>query len=139
MSAYLQAGGLCPPIPGGPGLFESLRKRPGTHVGIATGGWTHTALMKLRVAGYDTSDIAIASADDAFARAEILEIARARLPPTEAAFYVGDGEWDQRACEALGWTFIGVGAPLRHRCAHWTADLRPGEVFDRLLGADHHD
>jgi hypothetical protein len=38
--------------------------------------------------------------------------------------YVGDGEWDRRACEQLGWGFIGVGERLRGGCERWVPDLR---------------
>lgn len=131
---HLQRSGACPPIPGGPALLDSLRNYPGVHVGIATGGWPHTALMKLHAAGYDTSGLVLASADDAYERTEILEIARTRLAPAAAAMYVGDGEWDRRACESLGWPFIGVGDRLRGQCKHWMPDLLSDQVIGALLG-----
>lgn len=135
---YLERSGACPPTPGGPALLESLRSRPELHVGIATGGWAYTALMKLRAAGYGTAGLVVASADDAFTRTEILEIARTRLTPTAAALYVGDGEWDQRACESLGWLFVGIGGRLRGQCKHWMPDLLSDHLISALLGAARH-
>lgn len=133
VAAHLAKPEICRPIAGGPLLFQELRKRVGLHVGIATGGWEHTALMKLRAAGYDLSGVLLASADDAFVRADILQFARDRLPRSERAVYVGDGEWDRQACESLGWSFVGIGARLRGRCRHWMADLSSDGVLNALV------
>ncbi|MGH8229078.1 MAG: HAD family hydrolase, partial [Steroidobacteraceae bacterium] len=139
VAEYLARSGACAPIPGGAALLESLRRRPDLHVGIATGGWGHTALMKLRAAGYTTAGLAVASADDAFTRTQILEIAHIRLAPAAAAVYVGDGEWDRRACESLGWPFVGIGGRLRGQCEHWMPDLLSGHVLGALLAAATND
>ena len=30
----------------------------------------------------------------------------------DSVTYYGDGEWDKRACEVLGWNFVAVGPDL---------------------------
>jgi FMN phosphatase YigB (HAD superfamily) len=134
IEAHLATQGACRAIPGGPTLFGALRKRRGLHVGIATGGWAHTALMKLRAARYEVTGVVLASADDAFVRAEILHKARMCLPMSEMTVYVGDGDWDRRACEVLGWTFVGIGDRVRGRCRHWMPDLSLLDPIDTVLG-----
>ena len=133
VAAYLSRPNACRAIDGGVALFESLRRQPGVHVGIATGGWTHTALMKLQAASYEVQGVVLASADDAFARTEILEIARARLPHSDRVVYVGDGEWDRKACELLGWPFVGIGERLRGRCTHWMTDFSSDRVLKAVI------
>lgn len=133
IEAHLAEQGTCRPIRGGPTLFEALRRRRGLHIGIATGGWEHTALMKLRAAGYEVTGVALASADDAFVRTEILDKARTRLPVSEMTVYVGDGDWDRRACESLGWTFVGIGDGVRGQCQHWMPDLSMLDRIDAVL------
>lgn len=82
-------------------------------VAIATGGWRATAELKLQSAGFDVTDIPLATSDDAVERTEIMKIALARLgEPIEAVTYFGDGEWDLAACRRLGWSFVAVGSAL---------------------------
>ena len=103
-------------------------------VGIATGGWGHTARMKLTSAGYDVSGVPLISSDDGHERVRIMAQCRALLPATAVTIYVGDGEWDQRASELLGWLFIGVGSRLRGSCQHWLPDLSGPHSLETLLG-----
>lgn len=134
IAGHLSRQGICSPIPGARGLLEELRSTRDCHLGIATGGWGHTASMKLRHAGYDVSGLPIASADDAYERVRIMELCRARLPATRVTIYVGDGEWDQRASEQLGWHFVGVGSRLRGRCQHWLPDFSEPRLLSTFLG-----
>ena len=52
----------------------------------------------------------------------------------DVSIYVGDGEWDKRASELLGWRFIGVGGRLRGSCPHWLADFSAPNLLQILLG-----
>lgn len=101
-------------------------------IGIATGGWGHTARMKLASAGYMTAGIPLTSADDDYQRIHIMAKCRAQLPPGDAVVYVGDGVWDQRAAEQLGWRFVGVGDALRNHCQDWIPDFSDVTFFDSL-------
>jgi phosphoglycolate phosphatase-like HAD superfamily hydrolase len=123
VAAHLRDAGRCPPMRGASALFDAL-KGGGVHaIGIATGGWGHTAAMKLKHAGFDLRGVPIATADHHHTRAGIMRQCRERLPQTARTVYIGDREWDAAASASLGWEFIGVGARLRDRCATWVPDL----------------
>ena len=62
-----------------------------------------------------------------------MESCRRQLPPAADTVYFGDGEWDRRACEALGWRFIGVGHKLRGHCRHWIPDFSDAAAARALL------
>jgi phosphoglycolate phosphatase-like HAD superfamily hydrolase len=109
VSQHLRRQGSCQPLPGALRLFNELRSTSSVRVGIATGGWGHTARMKLQHAGFDVSRVPLASSDDGHERIRIMERCRTMMPAMERTIYVGDGEWDRRASEILGWRFIGVG------------------------------
>ncbi len=107
-------------IPGAIALLALLRSQPGYRVAIATGGWRETAWLKLQAAGFDLDGIAVASANDAHSRVEIMKIAAQRamggLEPRRRTYF-GDGVWDLRACADLGWDFIAIGDRLAHEPA----------------------
>ncbi len=103
-------------IPGAASFLALLDSMDDVVVSFATGGWYESAVLKLRSAGIDFSGIPIASANDHFARTEIMIIADSRatgnreLPWT----YFGDGAWDKKACEQLGINFVLVGDKVDH-------------------------
>ena len=85
---------------------------------IATGGWGPSARRKLESAGIPVDGVAIASADDAFARTDIIEWAARRACAGARAtrmprVYVGDGRWDVVAARASGCGFVGIGSGER--------------------------
>jgi len=145
-----------------PGAAEVLRALPsqGWTPAIATGGWRRTALVKLRVAGVDVEGIAAAFADDAWPRAEIIQMAavRASVPtaaaggpggrdiparhgPIDRIVYVGDGVWDVTAARARGYGFVGVAREPRSgllRRAGAAAVLPDLSEIDRVLDALEH-
>lgn len=99
-----------------PGLLHWLEERhaePGTRLAIATGSWGNTAQFKLSASGLDRFGMALATADDAIRRTDIMTMALARLGSEyrvrhDAVTYVGDGPWDYHASMELGWAFIGI-------------------------------
>ena len=121
---HLQNNKHCKPIPGAVSLFKDLSELQNIKIGIATGGWGHTARMKLDVAGFLGLNCPIASSDDAHSRTGIMEACASRMAfPIERFVYVGDAQWDLRAAEKLGWGFIGVGKRLKGKCDIWVPDL----------------
>ncbi|MES9904987.1 MAG: HAD family hydrolase [Sedimenticola sp.] len=104
------------PVPGASEFISELRRLENLSLSIATGGWYETALMKLESAGMDISNIPIASSNDHFSRSKIMKIAeekavgKIKVPCT----YFGDGEWDKKACEELGYNFVLVGKRTYH-------------------------
>jgi len=106
------------PFPGVRTWLETVRATSNVFAGIATGGWGHSARLKLELSGLDRFDIPLASSDDAVPRAEIMQIAAHRTlnkqPVDEAVFtYVGDGPWDLQASQELGWRFVGIASGKR--------------------------
>jgi len=106
------------PLPGVGPWLEAVGNHQHVLAGIATGGWEHSARLKLKLSGLDRFGLALASSDDATSRTEIMQIAARRtLTQTidhEAVFtYVGDGAWDLQASRELGWKFIGIATGTR--------------------------
>jgi phosphoglycolate phosphatase len=123
LERYLTAGGECSAIRGAAEALAALRAR-GHKVGIATGGFGHTARMKLERAGLVTKGLELASSDDGFDRAEIMRLCLARLGGDErSALYVGDAPWDLEATRRAGWRFVGIGPRLVGRCDAWIEDF----------------
>jgi phosphoglycolate phosphatase-like HAD superfamily hydrolase len=133
ISDHLRRKAICPAIPGALRLLDELRSTVACHVGIATGGWGHTAGMKLKHAGYDVSGVPMTSSDDGYERLRIMQLCRERMPAASVTIYVGDGEWDRIASERLGWRFIGVGNRLRGKCQRWLPDFAAPHLLPTLL------
>jgi phosphoglycolate phosphatase-like HAD superfamily hydrolase len=120
---HLASGGPCLAIAGAKDALERLQSS-GYKIGVATGGWGHTARMKLAHAGIPAERLVIASSDDSADRVEIMRTCLLRLGgDPNRAIYVGDGLWDLEASRKAGWAFIGVGEKLRGRCEDWIADF----------------
>ena len=131
---HLENSGECRPKKGAIGLVDKLLSDPRYKVGFATGGWRHTAEMKLQRAGFDLKNPVLFSSDDSDERAEIMKKCLLAL---EGCFnrivYIGDAEWDVQAAETLGWHFIGVGARLEGKCEFWVEDFSNQNLFMRML------
>lgn len=113
LSAHIESVGPFPTIHGATQFVDSLRRSKEHKVAIATGGWRSSALLKLETSGFDVNGIDVASCDDSESRAEIMQVALAKLGNEfESVTYFGDAEWDRRACQTLGWDFVPVGSDL---------------------------
>jgi len=105
--------GLFSPIAGVEDWLQAVADSPHVFAGIATGGWDHSARLKLSVSGLDRFELPLASSDDAIARTKIMQIAASRVKKLHLLegtiiSYVGDGSWDFQASRSLAWTFIGI-------------------------------
>lgn len=80
-------------------------------VAFATGGWAESARMKLGAAGINFSAIPLASSSDHYSRIEIMRLAErlAGKGHYDSRTYFGDGPWDQKASQTLGYNFVSVG------------------------------
>lgn len=106
------------PLPGVISWLETVQQHDNVFAGIATGGWEHSARLKLSHAGLDRFNLPLASSDDAIPRTEIMQIAAQRIANRrlldEAVItYVGDGPWDLQASQKLDWKFIGIASGER--------------------------
>jgi len=105
------------PLAGVEDWLQAVEDDPHLFAAIATGGWNHTARLKLKLSGLDRFALPLASSDDAVARTEIMQIAAGQvqqLHELEATVicYVGDGIWDLQASRDLDWIFIGIAGGL---------------------------
>ena len=126
----------CRPKKGAIHLINKLITADRYKVGLATGGWRHTAKMKLRHAGFNLSNMVLTSSDDSDKRVEIMEKCLSTLGSSfQRIVYIGDAEWDIEATEKLGWHFIGVGTRLKDKCEFWVEDFSRHDIFVKMLHA----
>ena len=111
---HIRTVGSFPVIDGAIQFVESARKSDDRRVAIATGCWRESALLKLESAGFDIDGIPLVTCDDSPSRVEIMESALNKAGDgVRSVTYYGDAEWDQRACQELGWNFVAVGPGLQ--------------------------
>ena len=131
---HIQSANHCGEIPGATALLKKLLEIPDVQIGIATGGWGHTARMKLEAAGLSNLNVPMSSCDEADSRTEIMRICARRMNSSVSHFvYVGDAEWDLYAASELEWKFIGVGKRLEGKCPVWVPDLRNAAPFLKVI------
>ena len=102
-------------MPGAADVLAGVRLTSNLEAAIATGCFLASAEFKLRKAGLFDASIPIAGCDDAPSREEIMgNAARQAAAKHGREFstvtYVGDGVWDVKAAQHLGWNFIGIGS-----------------------------
>ena len=133
---YLQNGGKCLPKGGAIHLINKLLAAEDYEVGFATGGWRHTAKMKLQHVGFDLKNIVLTSSDDGDERVTIMKKCSLMLGSRfDRIVYIGDAEWDMQATKTLGWHFIGVGARLKEKCEYWVENFSSYNTFMKMLHA----
>ena len=131
---HLENSGECRPKKGVIGLIDKLLSDQRYKIGFATGGWGHTAEMKLQQAGFDLKNMVLFSSDDSDERVEIMKKCLLALGSRfNRIVYIGDAEWDIQAAEILGWHFIGVGKRLEGKCEFWVEDFSDHSSFMRML------
>ena len=133
---HLQSVGKCRPKEGAIHLINKLIAAEDYKVGFATGGWEHTAKMKLRHVGFNLKDTVLTSSDDGDERVVIMQKCLFALGNCfQRIVYIGDAEWDMQATKTLGWHFIGVGARLKGKCEFWVEDFSNYNTFMKMLHA----
>ncbi len=133
---YLQNGGKCLPKGGAIHLINKLLDAEDYEVGFATGGWRHTAKMKLQHAGFNLKNAILTSSDDGDERVVIMKKCLLQLGHCfQRVVYIGDAEWDMQATKTLGWHFIGVGSRLKGKCEYWVEDFSNCNTFMKMLCA----
>jgi phosphoglycolate phosphatase-like HAD superfamily hydrolase len=110
---HIDAHGPFTEVAGARQFVSGLQTSSSHRVAYATGGWSASALLKLRTAGFPIQDIPLASSDDHADRKSIMLLALQQLGNDfESITYYGDGEWDETAARELGWGFVAVGEKL---------------------------
>lgn len=122
------------PISGAYEFLSQLVAHQNIAVAFATGGWRESARMKLDAAGLSFPAIPLASSSDHYSRIEIMRLAvrRAGNGHYESINYFGDGAWDQRASETLGYNFVSVGD--RISSSQSIRDYSEAELAFRYIG-----
>ena len=100
-------------IMGASNFFQYAKNRSDWKLGIATGGWENSALLKLDVAGIDVGGVAFSNSTHYKSREDIIRHVFRQLSANqevtkEHIFYFGDGIWDYQTCQNLGIRFIGI-------------------------------
>jgi len=124
------------PISGAAALIPALQSA-GWHAAIATGGWRASAMLKLRAGGLESENLAMACANDAESREDIVRLAwqgaeRRAGTSFERVVSVGDAVWDVRTARSLGLPFVGIGT------AEGAARLRAAGATTILPHFDDH-
>ncbi|MEM1326761.1 MAG: HAD family hydrolase [Bacteroidota bacterium] len=93
-------------IPGAKDFFYRLEKSKQFKVGIATGGWEESALLKLKAIGIAINNVAFSNSSHHKSRAAILknviaQLSRKTQSIPKRIIYFGDGEWDYKPCQNL--------------------------------------
>ncbi|AEF54138.1 Haloacid dehalogenase domain protein hydrolase [Marinomonas posidonica IVIA-Po-181] len=103
-------------IPGAESFLSLLKSMSNVIISIATGGWYESAVLKLNSAGIDIDSLIISSSNDHISRTEIMKHAasKATRGKNYPCTYFGDGIWDKKACEQLGFNFVLVGNKVKH-------------------------
>lgn len=131
---YLQNGGKCHEKEGAICLIDRFLADLSYKIGFATGGWEHTAKMKLQYAGFNLKNTVLTSSDDGDERVVIMKKCLLQLGHCfQRVVYIGDAEWDMQATKKLGWHFIGVGARLKGKCEFWVEDFSSQDTFMKML------
>lgn len=114
----------CMPVTGAIEAIDSISENCENAYGLATGGWLHTANMKLQSASIDVTGIPFYSADSHHERTKIMKkCCQSMTKDQEKVVYVGDGPWDMEAAWKLGWGFVGIGERLRGKTEIWISDF----------------
>lgn len=117
-NAFIENQSHCVALDGAQTIFEKII-RLGWDIGIATGAWEKSALLKLKYANIPYQNIPIAHSDDHIEREDIISIAINRAQDIykkhsySKVIYVGDRLWDKAAANNLRIDFIGVGDALK--------------------------
>jgi len=134
LQSYLENGGKCQPIKGAKEFVGELCANDRFKVGLATGGWGPTAMLKLRYAGFVLNNMTLVSSDDNDERTKIMKQCVNKMGNSfERVIYFGDAEWDMNASYRLGWDFIGVGKRLKGKCDIWIEDFSDQDAIRQKL------
>lgn len=98
-------------IEGASVFIKFLQEKDEIKIGIATGGWEKSALLKLNAIGVNASKFAFSNSNHFKAREDIVLNTIQELKQKnkiDRIIYFGDGTWDYLTCEKLGIEFIGI-------------------------------
>ena len=100
-------------IEGAVDFLLKLKGRDDCRIGIATGGWERSALLKLKAIGVSGNDIPFSNSNYFKTRESILhhviqQLIEKHRSEEYTVCYFGDGVWDYHTCLKMGVQFIGI-------------------------------
>ncbi len=98
-------------IPGAVDFIQHLSADNNFKIGIATGSWHGTGIIKLDSIGLDYRDFLFSNANISPKRSEIIKHlidSENFSSGSDKITYIGDGIWDLAACRELNINFIGI-------------------------------
>jgi phosphoglycolate phosphatase-like HAD superfamily hydrolase len=131
LAARADSAGGIRPVCGVTALLMRLFVSPDGAVAYASGSWGDAARFKLHSAGLPFEGVPSAFSDDEVSREGLCRLARTRAEiqygkTFRRVIYVGDGVWDMRTSQSLGYGFIGIG------CGAGAEKLRAEGAFQVL-------
>lgn len=100
-------------VEGAKAFFYELKEIKEIQLGIATGSWEKSALIKLDSIGIEVNDICFSNSDyhksrEAITQDVINQLRNKTKKSPHQVIYFGDGKWDFKTCQNLGIDFIGI-------------------------------
>jgi len=100
-------------VKGAKKFIEFLKHKPNISMGIATGGWEKSAILKLNSIGIDSREFNFSNSNHFKTRADILsktiqDIKENSRNKIDRIIYFGDGTWDYFTCQKLNIEFVGI-------------------------------
>jgi len=129
-------------IAGASKILQMLRNHPEWQIGIATGAWKESALIKLNSAGIKYEGFPMVTGSDAKTREEILlrciDLSKEHYGVGEfdKIVSVGDAVWDLKTAANLELGFIGINKPEKfknYRDCRVMQDFSDQELFMEYL------
>ena len=132
-------------VDGAKQFFYYLQTVPEYKLGVATGAWQASALIKLNAIGINPLDFPFSNSDYHKTR-EAITLHTVEQAKTSYGFdfqdiiYFGDGEWDFKTCKNLGIPFIGIDITNNNKLKLLGAKnvfqnyLNPSEILNILQG-----
>ncbi len=122
-------------VPGSKAFFDLIKSR--YHVGIGTGSWSNSGLIKLNAIGIKADDYPFGNCDNFVSREGMVQdaIRQAKTHYEKEEFseivYFGDGVWDYKTCKNLSIRFIGIDSHNDNKLR----DIGAKTVFTNYLDA----
>ncbi len=100
-------------IVGAKDFFLALKKLDDIEIGIATGGWEKSAILKLNAIDISMHGICFSNSNDHKSRELITldvidQLKEKHKTSPDRIIYFGDGAWDYKTCKKLAIDFIGI-------------------------------
>ena len=100
-------------VKGAVSFYNYIKNKTKWQLGIATGSWEKSALLKLHSIGIEVDGVAFSNSDYFISREGITQHAIDQVKKNheikiDDIVYFGDGVWDYNTCKNLGIRFIGI-------------------------------